>query len=72
MGLKWLIFLIGPLGLSGMWFRENERANIFKDTCLEEIGLRLKISIINLHSIINTIERTNVSNKKINKLAHLI
>jgi hypothetical protein len=30
MGLKWLIFFIGPLGLSGMWFRENERANIIK------------------------------------------
>jgi hypothetical protein len=30
MGLKWLLFLIGPLYFSGMWFGENQRANIMK------------------------------------------
>ena len=30
MGLKWLIFLIGPLDLIGMWFGEDQRANILK------------------------------------------
>ena len=70
MGLKWLIFLIGPLGLSGMWFRENERANIIKThMCLKEIGLHLQISIIILHSIVNTFESTYVSNEEINKHA---
>ena len=28
MGLKWLDFLIGPLVLIGMWFGEDQRANI--------------------------------------------
>ena len=30
MGLKWLLFLIGPLDLIGIWFREDQRANITK------------------------------------------
>jgi hypothetical protein len=30
MGLKWLIFLIRPLDLIGMWFSEDQRANIIK------------------------------------------
>ena len=32
MGLKWLVFLIGPLHLIGMGFNEDQRANIIKDT----------------------------------------
>ena len=27
---KWFIFLIGPLYLIGMWFNEDQRANIIK------------------------------------------
>ena len=27
---KWLIFVIGPLDLIGMWFGEDERASIIK------------------------------------------
>jgi hypothetical protein len=30
MGLKWLSFLIGPLDLIGIWFGEDQRANIKK------------------------------------------
>ena len=30
MGLKWLLFLIGPLDLIGIWFREDQRTNITK------------------------------------------
>ena len=29
-GLKWSIFLIGPLYLIGVWFGEDQRANIVK------------------------------------------
>ena len=29
-GLRWLIFLIGPLYSIGMWFSEDQRANIKK------------------------------------------
>ena len=29
-GLKWLVFYIGPLDLIGMWFSEDQRANIIK------------------------------------------
>ena len=38
MGLKWLVFLIGPLDLVGKWFGEDQRANVMKDTCLKEVG----------------------------------
>ena len=40
MGLKWLVFYIGPLDLIGMWFGEDQRANIVNTTCLKEIVLR--------------------------------
>ena len=30
MGLKWHLFLIGPLYLIGMWFGEDERASTIK------------------------------------------
>ena len=30
MGLKWLVFLIGPINLIGMWFGEHQRVNIIK------------------------------------------
>ena len=32
MGLKWVVFLIMPLDLVGMWFGEDQRANIIKHT----------------------------------------
>ena len=56
MGLEWLIFLIGPLYLI-----DGSMSKHHKDTCLKEIGLRLQIFIIYLHSIMNTFEKTNVS-----------
>ena len=28
--LKWLVFVIGPLDLIGMWFSEDERVSIIK------------------------------------------
>ena len=62
MGLKWLVFLIKPLDLVGMWFGEDQRANITKTHTLKEIGLCLNILITALHSMMNTIERTIVSN----------
>ena len=40
-----------------------------KDTCLKEIGLHLQISITTLHSIVNTIGRTDVFSEEINKHA---
>ena len=30
MGLKWLLFLIGPLDLIGMWFNDDQKVNIIK------------------------------------------
>jgi hypothetical protein len=30
MGLKWLLFLMGPLDLIGMWFCVDQRPNITK------------------------------------------
>ena len=41
---------------------EDQRATIIKDMCLKEIGLRLQILITTLHSIVNTIGRTYISN----------
>jgi hypothetical protein len=35
MGLKWLVFLNGPLDLIDMWFGEDQRAKHHKDTCLK-------------------------------------
>ena len=29
-GVIWILFLIGPLDLVGMWFCEDERANTMK------------------------------------------
>jgi hypothetical protein len=54
MDLKWLIFLIKPLYLFSMWFGEDQKRKHNKDTCLEEIGPQLQISIIALPSIVNT------------------
>ena len=34
LGHKWLVFLIGPLDFIDMWFGEDQRANIKKDTRL--------------------------------------
>ena len=52
MGLKWLVFLIRPLYLIGMWLGEDQRANIIKTTFLKEIGLRLQN--INNYSTLNS------------------
>ena len=60
MGLKWLVF-IGPLYLIGMWFDDDQRANIIKTHMLREIGQHLQILITTLHLIANTIERNYVS-----------
>jgi hypothetical protein len=40
MVLKWLVFLIGPLYLFGMWFTEDHKANSIKINIQKEIGLR--------------------------------
>ena len=61
MGLEELVSLMGPLYLIGMWLCEDQRANIIKDTCLKNIGLRLPIQITTLHSTMNTTRRTYVS-----------
>ena len=58
MGLKWLALLIGPLDLIGMWFGEDQRANITVSHDLKEIGLRFQILTTTLHSTMNTIGRT--------------
>ena len=52
MGLKWLVFLIGPIDLIDMWFGEDQIANVIKTQCLKEIGLHLQILITTLHSIV--------------------
>lgn len=62
-GLKWSIFLMRFLYLIGMWIGEDRRGNIMKDTCLKEIGLCFEISIIALHSTMNTIGRTCIQFK---------
>jgi hypothetical protein len=57
------VFSIGPLNLIGMWFMEDQRAQHHKDTCVEEIKLRLQILINNFTLRVNTIGRTyDVSN----------
>ena len=43
MGLKWSVFLIGPIYLIGMWFGEDQRATYHKGTCIKEIGSPLEI-----------------------------
>ena len=68
MGLKWLVFLIGPLYLIDMRFGEDQRANIIK-TRSKEIGLHPQILISALHSIVNAIRRTYISSSKVNKHA---
>ena len=45
------IFIIGPLYLIGMWFDEEQRANIVK-THVQSDRLCLQILVITLHSII--------------------
>ena len=55
MCLKWLVFLITPLDVLGMWFDECPRKKHHKVTCFEEIGLHLQIFITKLHSSVNTI-----------------
>ena len=69
MGFKWLDFLIGALDLVGMWFGEDHKSNHHNDICMNEIGLRLQISITTLQSIVNTNGRISVSSKEINKHA---
>lgn len=50
MSLKWLVYLIGPSYLIGMWLGEDQRDTIInKDMCLKEFGLCLHISIITLN-----------------------
>jgi hypothetical protein len=76
MGLKWLIFLIGTprfdwLVCSSARIKEQtSRRSMY--TCLEEIGLRLSVLVIILHSIMNIIGRTYVSRKGITRHALVI
>ena len=42
MGLKWLIFLIGPLYLINTWFNEDQRANIIKTHVLKSLDYVFK------------------------------
>ena len=42
MGLKWLVFLIGPIDLIGMWFGEDQRENVIKTQCLKELDFVFK------------------------------
>jgi hypothetical protein len=48
--IKWLVFLIGPSYLIGMWFGEDQR-DINKDMCLKEIGPCFHMLIITLNII---------------------
>ena len=41
----------------GMWFSEDQRANIIKNICSIEIGLSPQTLIIALHIIVNIIGR---------------
>ena len=51
MGLKWLLFLIKPLDLIGMWFGDDQREHNIKSTCSKEN--RLCYSNINNCSTLN-------------------
>ena len=53
--------------LSGLQWESKSKHH--KDTCSKEIGLRLQISITTLHSIVNKIGRTYVSDYQVNKHA---
>ena len=58
MGLMWLVFLIGPLYLIGMWFNEDQRANIIKIHAQKRLDCVFKYyKLRTLHSIVNAIER---------------
>lgn len=53
MGLKWPIFLIGPLYVTSTWFFEDQKTKHHEDTCPKEIGLPLQIWISTPHSTTN-------------------
>ena len=61
MGLKWLVPLIGTLDVIGMWFGEDQRADIIKTYVQMRLDLCLQISIITLHLMMNIIGRIYVS-----------
>ena len=42
MGLKWLVFIVGPLFFIGVWIGEEQRTYILKTHVLREIGLLLQ------------------------------
>jgi hypothetical protein len=42
MGLKWLVFLTGPLYLFGVWFGEYQRANIIETRDSKKLDYILK------------------------------
>jgi hypothetical protein len=52
--IKWLIFLMRLLDLIGMWFGEDQRANIIKTHVKKRLDSSLQISKTTLHSTMNT------------------
>ena len=42
MGLKQLVFLIGPLYLIGMWFGEDQRTKIIRTLCFKRLDCVFK------------------------------
>ena len=50
-GLKWLVFFIGPLHLIDMWFGEDQRTNIVRTTCSKEIDWT---TVSNINNMLNT------------------
>ena len=64
MGLKSSLFLIGPLELIGLWFGEDQRADIINAHAEKRMDCVLQMFIIALHSIMNTVGRTMYAIKK--------
>ena len=57
MGFKWLVFLIRPLDLIGVWFGEDQRQNIMETHVKKE---RNVLCPQLLYTIVNTIGRTYI------------
>jgi hypothetical protein len=55
MGPKWLIILIGPVELIGMWFGEDQGANIVKKRYLDVGWLVGKMSTFTCVVVISSI-----------------
>ena len=55
MGLKWLVFKIGPLYLVGMWFNEDRIANTMKTHVYKRLGY-----VFEYYQLIDIIGKINV------------